>query len=309
MPKSGSCHRWPRSSRLRLRRRWPAARGRQRITATAERAQRNCSASPIDGASNSGASVAAAGARVVVTWAATSGTRRMCTPRSSQDGGVTFGTPVRVNDVDGDARLRVSRRHAPPSADDVVVAWLSKLDGTSHLRMARSMDDGRTFLPATTPHAADLSGARGWASLTLDRARPRSCGVARRSQRARRRRRTRGGGTCRRRARARDAAGHLSRDRRGRTARATKRAWPPTSASAARRRSPRAGDGTTYVAWRHVYPTNLRDIAVAHSTDGGRTFCEPVRVSEDHWQIDGCPEDGPSIAVTADGVLHVAWPT
>ena len=35
----------------------------------------------------------------------------------------------------------------------------------------------------------------------------------------------------------------------------------------------------------------------------------PVRVSEDHWEIDACPEDGPSIAVTDDGVLHVAWPT
>ena len=64
-----------------------------------------------------------------------------------------------------------------------------------------------------------------------------------------------------------------------------------------------------YVAWRHVYPTNLRDIAVARSGDGGRTFSTPVRVSEDHWEIDACPEDGPSIAVTDDGVLHVAWPT
>jgi hypothetical protein len=35
----------------------------------------------------------------------------------------------------------------------------------------------------------------------------------------------------------------------------------------------------------------------------------PVRVSEDHWQIDACPEDGPSTVVTPDGVLHIAWPT
>jgi hypothetical protein len=65
----------------------------------------------------------------------------------------------------------------------------------------------------------------------------------------------------------------------------------------------------TYVAWRHVYPTNLRDIAVARSTDGGLTFSAPVRVSEDHWQIDACPEDGPSLAVTPDGTVHVVWPT
>ena len=70
-----------------------------------------------------------------------------------------------------------------------------------------------------------------------------------------------------------------------------------------------APDGVVYVAFRHVYPTNLRDIAVARSNDGGQTFTEPVRVSEDHWQIDACPEDGPSIAVTGDGALHVTWPT
>ena len=33
-----------------------------------------------------------------------------------------------------------------------------------------------------------------------------------------------------------------------------------------------APDGTVYVAWRHIYPPNLRDMAVARSTDGGRTL-------------------------------------
>jgi hypothetical protein len=70
-----------------------------------------------------------------------------------------------------------------------------------------------------------------------------------------------------------------------------------------------AGDGAVYAAWRHVYPVNLRDMAVARSTDGGKTFSAPVRVSEDRWQIDACPEDGPSIATGASGVVHIAWPT
>jgi hypothetical protein len=50
-------------------------------------------------------------------------------------------------------------------------------------------------------------------------------------------------------------------------------------------------------------------MAVARSTDGGRTFGPPVRLSEDGWAIDACPDDGPSIAVDARSVLHVAWPT
>jgi hypothetical protein len=69
-----------------------------------------------------------------------------------------------------------------------------------------------------------------------------------------------------------------------------------------------APDGSTYVAWRHVYPTNLRDMAVARSIDGS-SFAAPVRVSEDGWEIASCPEDGPSIVVDAANVVHIAWPT
>ena len=50
-------------------------------------------------------------------------------------------------------------------------------------------------------------------------------------------------------------------------------------------------------------------VRLRHSDDAGRTFSAPVRVSEDHWQIDGCPEDGPSLAVTTDNVVHIVWPT
>jgi hypothetical protein len=48
-------------------------------------------------------------------------------------------------------------------------------------------------------------------------------------------------------------------------------------------------DGSVYVAWRHIYPPNVRDMAVARSTDGGRTFAPPVRVSTDGWALDGAP--------------------
>jgi hypothetical protein len=67
--------------------------------------------------------------------------------------------------------------------------------------------------------------------------------------------------------------------------------------------------GSIYAAWRHVYPGNRRDIAFAMSKDGGRTFSGPLRISEDDWQLDGCPENGPALAVDAAGRIHVVWPT
>jgi hypothetical protein len=68
-------------------------------------------------------------------------------------------------------------------------------------------------------------------------------------------------------------------------------------------------DGSLYTAWRHVYPGSMRDIAFALSRDGGRTFAEPARVSEDNWQLDGCPDDGPAMTVDARNRIHIVWPT
>ena len=69
-----------------------------------------------------------------------------------------------------------------------------------------------------------------------------------------------------------------------------------------------AGDAV-YAAWRHVYPGNLRDMAFTMSRDGGRTFAPPVRVSEDKWALEGCPDDGPAMAVDAQSRIHIVWPT
>ena len=68
-------------------------------------------------------------------------------------------------------------------------------------------------------------------------------------------------------------------------------------------------DGRVYVAWRHVYPGNVRDIAFSLSSDGGKTFAAPIRVSDDRWVLDGCPENGPALAVDARHRVHVVWPT
>jgi hypothetical protein len=58
-----------------------------------------------------------------------------------------------------------------------------------------------------------------------------------------------------------------------------------------------------------VYEGNVRDIAFTMSTDAGATFTPPVRVSDDGWQIAGCPDDGPAMAGGSDGIVHVVWPT
>jgi hypothetical protein len=68
-------------------------------------------------------------------------------------------------------------------------------------------------------------------------------------------------------------------------------------------------DGRVYVGWRQVLPGNFRHIAVASSADGGQTFSPPAVVSDDRWELQGCPVSGPALAPGADGSLRVLWYT
>ena len=262
----------------------------------------------ITGATNAAASLAASGSQVVVVWAATVGDATNIYAAASADGGATFAAPVRVNDTEGDARLSGDQGPRVTIGREILVAWESKLTGTSRIRLARSSDNGRTFKAAETLHAEALPGARGWASVAAD-----STGLV---QAAWLDGRNANHDAPMAHDHAAMAAGHDHAMEQDLFHLTTRPDGTRVEALIARNvcfccKTGVAGgfDGAMYVAWRHVYPTNFRDIAVAHSTDEGRTWSAPVRVSEDHWQIDACPEDGPSIAVGDHGVVHLVWPT
>lgn len=61
--------------------------------------------------------------------------------------------------------------------------------------------------------------------------------------------------------------------------------------------------GFMYAAFRKRYPGDIRDIVLARP--GG----PPVRAHEDGWHLDYCPQAGPSLALSRDGTLRVAWYT
>ena len=67
--------------------------------------------------------------------------------------------------------------------------------------------------------------------------------------------------------------------------------------------------GIIYAAWRHIFPGSIRDIAIARSTDGGRRFDSLVRVSEDKWELNGCPRTVRRWRSIRPGSIHIAWAT
>jgi hypothetical protein len=64
--------------------------------------------------------------------------------------------------------------------------------------------------------------------------------------------------------------------------------------------------GGIHVLYRGIIQDSIRDMVHAVSTDGGKTFSAPQRISNDNWVIKGCPHTGPAMTENKDG-LHFAW--
>jgi hypothetical protein len=68
----------------------------------------------------------------------------------------------------------------------------------------------------------------------------------------------------------------------------------------------RQADGRVVAAWRQHFPGNVRDVVIAAVAPSAGA---PVRVNQDGWVYPGCPHNGPGVAVGADGRRHVVWYT
>lgn len=258
----------------------------------------------IDGLSNANVSIAAAGPGVVVTWAARGAESTDVYAAWSRDSGATFDKPVRVNDVPGDARASAEQSPRVAIGKGVHVAWSSRAGDMAVIRAASAPGPDHKFLPAASVHPDKLTGIRGWTSLAVD---PR--GALHVAWLDGRGDAPAGGASVTGGMKGHDARQDIYQAVRGPDG-ALREARIATDVCFCCKTAVAAGpDDQVYVAFRNIYPGSLRDIAVSRSGDGGRTFGTPVRLSEDGWVLDGCPDDGPALATDAAGVLHVAWPT
>ena len=260
--------------------------------------------------------VAARGRFVAVAWGATIPSGKTDVFLAvSRDGGATFGQPVQVNSVAGEARLggELPPRVALVAAKgmqqpDIVVLWTAR-GGSTEIKAARSRDGGKSFERSVALQSAGAAGDRGWPSLALDpRGRAHAIWLDHRGLAADKK-----AGTA-----------HADHGKSGGdgVAMAQKSALYYATVGVAPReqrvapgvcyccKTAMAVDdaGVVYTAWRHVYAGNMRDMAFAVSRDAGRSFSTPVRVNEDGWSISGCPDDGPALAASG-GNVHMIWPT
>lgn len=267
----------------------------------------------VSGAANQTPWVAARGSLVAVVWGASASGKADVFSAVSRDGGHTFASPVRVNAVLGEAR--VSGEIAPrvalvprqaPADPEIVVLWNAK-DGTTQIKTARSRDGGRTFGPPQPLQAAGAAGDRGWQSLAVDsRGNAHAIWLDHRGM---------AGGAA-------NAGEHKGEHDGVAMAQRSGLYYASSIGGAAGERElfkgvcyccktamATAADGTLYAAWRHVFAGNFRDMGFTSSRDGGRSFSPLLRVNQDGWSINGCPDDGPAMVVDAKGAVHLVWPT
>jgi hypothetical protein len=266
----------------------------------------------VSGRTNSTPWVAVSASFVTVVWGASADGKADVMLAVSRDAGRTFSAPVRVNAVAGDARVsgeippRVMLGPRSGGGDPLVtVVWNAKDRGTE-IKTATSRDGGRTFAAATSLQRPDASGDRGWQAATLDARGTLHTiwldhrGLATDTKAS--------------------SAGHTGEH--DGVAMAQKSGLYYRSVGSATERELFKGvcyccktamatgaKGEIYAAWRHVFVGNMRDMAFTVSRDGGRSFEPLVRVHEDKWSINGCPDDGPAMAVAPSGSIHLVWPT
>ena len=271
----------------------------------------------VPGSSNQTPSAAAIGEVVAVTWSAQPPQGKTDIYLSvSRDNGRTFGAPVRVNAVAGEARaggelpprVALVARAGQPDPE-IVVAYGSKAEGTG-IKIARSVDGGRTFAPGRALQAAEAPGDRGWHAMAIDSTGAahvmwldhRGLAAARAEDHAHGEAAALDGVAM-----ARQSGLYYARDDREGTS--TEREVLTGVCYCCKVAMAAGARSEIFAAWRHVYAGNIRDIAFIASRDGGRTFDPPGRVSVDGWHLAGCPDDGPAMAVDGEGTVHVAWPT
>ena len=273
----------------------------------------------VEGRASANAWVAADGRRVAVAWGARQpGGGTDVYVALSADGARTFARPVRVNDLPGTARVNgenaprvtFARRAGQPAAIDVL--WASIDPAGTTIRVARSTD-GTRFAASRELQQGKAPGNRGWATLTTDsRGGVHALWLDHRGladQRGEGGAHHHGHDTTTSARAASDGVGMAEKSGLYYSNGVSEQELVKGVCYCCKTGLAAAPDGMLVAAWRHVYPGNIRDIAFTTSRDGGRTFAAPARVSEDRWQLNGCPEDGPALAVDASGTTHIVWPT
>ena len=209
-----------------------------------------------------------------------------------------FTPAIRVNDTLGDSAVRNENppKVAVGSRGEIYVVWANERERwKGNIRFSRSLDGGKSFEPAINVNS-DAGGpvtARAFQSILVDPAgRIFIAWIDERNKSTS----------------DRGAEVWLAMsENRGKTFSQDRKILSDVCECC---RLTLAADrsGVIYLSYRTVPRSGpmFRDIAVARSTDQGRTFRSSI-VHQDRWELEACPIAGASMTVDLSGRTHVVW--
>lgn len=221
--------------------------------------------------------------------------------RHSADEGASWSPPVRVNAAPepiaaaGEAWPKI----ALGPAGEVYVSWTKPLPRpyTGEIRFARSVDGGASFSSPITVHQDRQEITHRFDALAVGPdGRVFVAWIDKRDQEAAKAAKRAYRGAAIYLAISSDQGAHFGGDIR----------LADHSCECCRLGLAPHTDGRISVIWRHVFPPNIRDHAIATLSADGQPG-PLLRASHDNWRIDACPHHGPSLARDAHGRYHAVW--
>ena len=236
--------------------------------------------------------------RISLAWVEEDKDIRTVLYAGTEQSGGPLGTPVKVNHPTEAPYMRQEAPALEVVGDDVFLTWAlthPKLTAdkpfSNELRLSRSKDGGKTFLPSILVNDDEQVIGHSFDSLHVA-----PDGVVHMAWiDGREGKKESGTFATRSTDHGRTVAKNLKLDE--------------NTCVCCRTSMTSSPDGTLYVAWRKVLPGELRETVIARSTDGGQTFSAPVIVGHDKWQFPGCPHRPASVGTDRLGRLYVVWYT
>ena len=232
--------------------------------------------------------------------------------KTSTDNGKSFSTPVRVNLLDGNVALdgRVAPTIQLGDNDEVYVIWANSrhepnmfMGNYRQLVFTQSFDDGKSFEPSMIIGAEELASGKYFQHMSIDShggihmawldgpAKMNATGYMERDE-------------------SRDRGVRYVQSLDGGVTFDTTKLIDANACPCCNVQTAADGEGNVYISWRKVFgsgDTQVRDMVVATSTDGGKTFSGPVKINDDGFKFKGCVHVGAPMAIDSTGTLHIVW--
>ncbi len=214
---------------------------------------------------------------------------------TSTDKGQTFTSPTAVNRTpeaiydDGENRPKI----IVSEKNEIFVSWTHKTPGrySGDVRFARSLDGGQSFDKPITVNSDRALISHRFDAMSIDsQGRLYLIWIDKRDQNNR--------GAALYYVVSEDSGASFSSNRK----------LVDNSCECCRIAVDQDHQGKIVALWRHVFPGNIRDHAIAYvSPEAKPANSQLLRATNDDWMIEGCPHHGPDISIDSQNIAHMAW--